>query len=69
MKWTINTVVQPYRRADVRLAYPFRWAGNGGEIALTAQSVNGTHGEFDAKSEPTDRLVERRQWLSMRLDF
>lgn len=69
MKWTINTVVQPYRRADVRLAYPFRWAGNGGEIALTAQSVNGTHGEFDAKGEPTDRLVERRQWLSMRLDF
>lgn len=71
MKWSTNTTVKPYRRLDVRLAYPFRWAKTGGELAITAQSVGGSHGEYSAgvQSAWDDRIVERRQWLSLRLDF
>jgi iron complex outermembrane receptor protein len=69
MKWTTNTRVNPYRRFDARLGYPFKWLGKGGEIALTAQSIGEAHGEFDAKGEKTDRLVEHREWISVRLDF
>lgn len=71
MKWSTNTTVKPYRRLDVRLAYPFRWAKTGGELAITAQSVGGSHGEYSAGVQGAwdDRIVERRQWLSLRLDF
>ena len=69
MKWSINTEALKYRRVDTRLAYPFRWAGRGGELAWIVQSANGAHFEYKAYNNPADRIVERRQWLTLRLDF
>lgn len=69
MKWSINTEALKYRRIDTKLAYPFRVAGMGGELAWTIQSLNGAHFEYKAYNVPADRIVERRQWISLRLDF
>ena len=69
MKWTTNTTVNHSHRADVRLGYPFRWQKKSGEIALTVQSINGPHGEFIWQIDPSDRIVERRSWLTLRLDL
>lgn len=69
MKWTRNSEVNGYTRVDGRLGYPFRWAGRGGEVAYTVQSLNGAHGEFKASGLVSDRVVDRRQWVSLRLDF
>jgi iron complex outermembrane recepter protein len=68
-KWSRNTWADKYDRVDARLGYPFHLAGQRGEIAYTAQSLNGAHGEFSAYGEPHDRIVERRHWLSLRLDL
>lgn len=70
MKWTTNTRSPGYERYDARLAYPFRYDGLGGEVALTVQSLNGDHKEYKASdTSQYDRIVERRQWVSLRLDF
>jgi len=69
MKWSINTEALKYHRVDTKLAYPFRVAGMGGELAWTIQSLNGGHFEYKAYNVPADRIVERRQWISLRLDF
>ncbi|PKO59522.1 MAG: hypothetical protein CVU25_01940 [Betaproteobacteria bacterium HGW-Betaproteobacteria-19] len=69
MKWTQNTSVDFYRRFDLRLGYPFDIGGQKGEIAYTAQSFNGAHGEFKSDGSPADRVVDRRHWVSLRLDF
>ena len=75
MKWSQNSWSAKYRRFDARLAYPFRLGSVGGELAYVVQSLNGAHGEyktFDGSgSDPdgTGRIVDRRQWLSLRLDF
>lgn len=69
MKWTRNSAVDFYRRFDMRLGYPFEIGGQRGEIAYTAQSVNGEHGEFKASGEPADRVVERRHWVTLRIDL
>ena len=69
MKWSTNSWSQKYRRFDARLAYPFRWGGQGGEVAYTVQSLNGAHNEYKWNAEPSDRIVDRRQWVSLRLDF
>jgi iron complex outermembrane receptor protein len=69
MKWSINTAALKYHRVDTKLAYPFRVAGMGGELAWTIQSLNGAHFEYKAYNVPADRIVERRQWISLRLDF
>lgn len=69
MKWTRNSEVNGYSRVDLRLAYPFHWSGRRGEIAYVSQSLNGAHGEFKANGQPADRVVERRSWVSLRLDF
>lgn len=69
MKWSINTAALKYHRVDTKLAYPFRWGSVGGELAWTIQSLNGAHFEYKAYNVPADRIVERRQWLSLRLDF
>lgn len=76
MKWSRNSVVAPYRRLDLRLAYPFRIGNTGGEIAYVLQSANGEHGEFKYDPTSTDRtaiaagrVVSERQWLTFRLDF
>lgn len=69
MKWTRNSEVYSYNRYDARLGYPFRWAGLRGEIAYTVQSLNGSHGEFKASGLNTDRIVEPRHWVSLRLDY
>jgi len=47
----------------------------GGELALTVQSLNGAHNEYkwpqasDPNPNPDGRIVDRRQWVSLRLDF
>lgn len=69
MKWSTNSWSEKYRRVDARLAYPFRWHDLRGELAYTVQSLNGAHGEFKAYGQEADRIVDRRQWLSLRLDF
>lgn len=70
MKWTRNTEVSAYRRTDVRLGYPFVIGRQRGEIAGIVQSVNGEHIEQRrGRSEPTDRVVDRRHWVTLRLDF
>lgn len=75
-RWTANTEVPSYHRIDARLAYPFKVAGQSGEIAYAVQSLNGAHAEYKGAKDPgiTDallaaRIVERRQWVSLRLDF
>ena len=69
MKWTRNSEVYGYERYDGRIGYPFRLGAMGGEVAYTVQSINGAHGEFKANGQPADRVVDRRQWVSLRLDF
>ena len=70
MKWTRNSWQEKYSRGDARLAYPFRWGGGkGGELSYTVQSLEGGHGEFKAYGQAADRIVERRQWIGLRLDF
>lgn len=69
MKWSRNTWADKYRRLDARLGYPFLWAGQRGEIAYIVQSLNGAHGEFKSYGDPADRVIDRRQWLNLRLDF
>lgn len=69
MKWTRNTEVGGYVRTDARLGYPFRFGAQGGEIAWTVQSLDGGHGEFKSNGNPADRVVDRRHWVSLRLDF
>lgn len=69
MKWSTNTWAQKYHRYDVRLGYPFRAGALSGEVALTVQSLNGAHNEYKSSGEAADRVVERRQWISLRLDY
>lgn len=71
MKWTTNSWSPAYERYDARLGYPFRFGAMGGEFALTVQSLNGAHNEYKVSvpAKPSDRIVERRQWVSLRLDF
>lgn len=66
MQWTRNTKqeVPPYRRLDLRLAYPFRVGNSRGELAYVMQSANGEHAEFKF-----DRIFSERQWLTLRLDL
>lgn len=71
MKWSRNTWSQKYHRVDARLGYPFRWGKLGGELAYTVQSLNGAHNEYKSNTtDPeNDRVVDRRQWVSLRLDY
>lgn len=70
MKWSVNTWADKYHRVDARLAYPFRWGAQRGEVAYVAQSLNGAHGEYKAyPNDPASRVVERRQWVRLRFDF
>lgn len=67
IKWTRNTDVDKYHRTDARLGYAFSLAGHRGEIAYTVQSLDGSH--YEQRMGQKGRLVDRRQWLSLRLDF
>jgi iron complex outermembrane receptor protein len=75
MQWSSNTVSLKYHRVDTRLGYPFRVGAIGGELAMTVQSLNGAHNEYkwpqasDPNPNPDGRVVDRRQWVSLRLDF
>ncbi len=64
MKWSRNTDVEKYRRTDLRLAYPFLLGTQRGELAYTVQSLNGKHHE-----QRMQRVVDRRHWVSLRMDF
>ena len=67
IKWTRNTDVDKYHRTDARLGYPFVVGGQRGEIAYTVQSLDGAH--YEQRMGQRGRLVDRRQWISLRLDF
>lgn len=75
MKWSSNSWSAKYRRYDARLAYPFRLGGVSAEVAYVAQSLTGAHGEYKTYDgsgndpENTGRIVDRRQWVTLRLDF
>lgn len=69
MKWSVNTWAEKYRRFDARLAYPFRIGPMGGELAYVVQSLNGAHGEYKAYGDPADRVVDRRQWVFLQLNY
>lgn len=73
MQWSTNTLSLKYRRLDARLGYPFRVGAIGGELALTVQNLNGAHNEYKwpkpGDTQVDGRVVERRQWVSLRLDF
>lgn len=75
MKWSTNSLSKKYHRVDARLGYPFRMGTYGGELALTVQSLNGDHNEYKSVSNPADsdsvndRVVSRREWVTLRLDF
>lgn len=69
MKWSGITWSEKYYRLDTRLAYPFRAGSMGGEIALMVQSLNGSHNEYKSHHSPANRVVNRRQWVTLRLDF
>lgn len=70
MKWTKNTNVDAYRRWDARLAYPFVTGRMRGELAYTVQSLDGEHIEQrKSTDDPKARVVSRRQWISLRLEF
>ena len=64
IKWTRNTFAPGYERFDLRVAYPLRIGSQLGEIAYTAQSLKGAHFE-----EREQRIVDRRHWVTLRLDF
>lgn len=74
-RWSQNTAVPGYRRQDARLAYPFRWDGLRGELSYTVQSLDGSQIEYkgpvpsSVDSVLAARIVERRQWVGVRLDF
>ncbi|PKO34996.1 MAG: TonB-dependent receptor [Betaproteobacteria bacterium HGW-Betaproteobacteria-7] len=67
IKWTRNTDVNKYHRTDVRLGYPFVLGGQRGELGYTVQSLDGAH--FEQREGQRGREVDRRQWISLRLDF
>lgn len=70
IKWTRNTDAEKYHRTDARLAYSFKFAGQRGELAYTAQSLEGSHAEQrKSGTKPNGRYVDRRHWLTLRLDF
>ncbi|MBC9072958.1 TonB-dependent receptor [Thauera sp. CAU 1555] len=64
MKWTRNTEVGKYNRTDLRIAHPFKLGPQRGELAYTVQSLDGAHHE-----QRLQRRVDRRHWVSLRLDF
>ncbi|WP_281982483.1 TonB-dependent receptor plug domain-containing protein [Azonexus hydrophilus] len=70
MRWTRNTSVDKYARTDARLAHTFKLGGKRGEIAYTVQSLDGAHVEQrKAGSQPNQRTVDRRHWVSLSVDF
>lgn len=64
IKWSRNTVTERYERTDLRLAKALRLDTLRGELAYTVQSLNGAHSE-----ERMQRVVDRRHWVSLRVDF
>jgi iron complex outermembrane receptor protein len=70
IKWTRNTDAEKYQRTDARIGYRFNWRGQKGDLAYTQQSVDGAHVEQRiAGTKPNQRTVDRRHWVSLRLDF
>jgi iron complex outermembrane receptor protein len=74
MKWSTNSWSPKYQRYDARLGYPFRAGSLRGELAFVVQSLNGAHAEYKASEFSTngaldDRVVDRREWVTLRLDY
>lgn len=64
IKWTRRTFAPGYERFDLRIAQQLRIGNQQGEVAYTAQSLKGAHFE-----EREQRVVDRRHWVTLRLDF
>lgn len=64
IKWTRGTFAPGYERFDLRVAHPLRVGSQHGEVAYTAQSLKGAH--FEQREQ---RVVDRRHWVTLRLDF
>lgn len=64
MRWTRNTHVASYHRADWRLARRFQAGGQSIEVAYTGRSSIDSHPEFR-----DSQVVTPRHFVSMRLDF
>ena len=64
--WTggVNGVLDGMRQLDARLAYAFRAGATRGELALTLQSLGGSHMEY-----LRSQLFGHRAFASLRLDF
>jgi iron complex outermembrane receptor protein len=59
-----SQVLDSVRQLDARLAYAFRVGAARGELAVTAQSVGGSHMEY-----LRTQMFGRRAFTSLRLDF
>ena len=68
-KWSVDTWAEKSFRFDAKLAYPFNLGGQKGEVAYVGQSLNGGHPEYKAYGDLAARIVDRRQWITLRLDF
>lgn len=67
MSWgNARDALPPHRRIDARLAWPFRVEGTRGEIAVTAQALNGNYPEYLYRRGVE---FERRALGSLRLEF
>lgn len=75
-QWTKNTSVGAFHRTDWRIAYPFRWGGGRGDVALTVQGDGARHAEYRlAGADPNDpspappQYLSPRAWLALRLEI
>ena len=75
-RWSQNTLVPSYQRLDARLAKRFRIGDQRLELAYTVQSLDGAHVEYKGWNNVTNdaslyaaRIVERRNWVTLQLDY
>ena len=66
MRWRRNdpTSIEPSERFDWRLAKDFRFGPVRGELAYTVQMANESQ-----QGRQVNRIADRLQWVSLRLNF
>jgi len=65
MKWGNNIYSPSYRRLDWRLAYPFRFGPQRGEVAFTVLADGSPYAEHNERTD----IVKRRGYFSLRLEY